>query len=120
MQARPVQSASGSDLARLTAIGNLGVSARAGGFGAVYRRSPVMILCAGSPSQPAPTSASRRPRFTLALQRLRHGTHLLHVPIQRIDQVVAHQAVVNKLAALLAANQARILENRQVFRNRRL
>ena len=33
MQARPVKAASGSDLARLTAIGNLGVNARPAGFG---------------------------------------------------------------------------------------
>jgi hypothetical protein len=33
MQARPVKAASGSDLARLTAIGNLGVNARLAGFG---------------------------------------------------------------------------------------
>jgi hypothetical protein len=33
MQARPVKAASGSDLAQLTAIGNLGVNARPAGFG---------------------------------------------------------------------------------------
>jgi hypothetical protein len=35
MQARPVKAASGSDLARLTAIGNLGVNARPAGFGRI-------------------------------------------------------------------------------------
>ena len=33
MQARPVKAASGSDLARLTAIGNLGMNGRPAGFG---------------------------------------------------------------------------------------
>jgi hypothetical protein len=35
MQARPGKASSGSDLARLTAIGNLGVNARPAGFGRV-------------------------------------------------------------------------------------
>ncbi len=61
-----------------------------------------------------------RPGLALAFQGLRHRTHLLHVPVQRIDQVVAHQAVMNELAALITANQARILENRQMLGDRRL
>jgi hypothetical protein len=38
MQARPGKAASGSDLARLTAIGNLGVNARPAGFGRMRHR----------------------------------------------------------------------------------
>ena len=50
MQARLVQAASGSDLARQTAIGNLGVNARQARFGPVVARTHGE----GSPSNPKP------------------------------------------------------------------
>lgn len=50
MQARLVKAASGSDLARLTAIGNLGVNARPAGFG---RQEP--------PREPTVFSSGRDP-----------------------------------------------------------
>src|SRR5258706_14567208 len=40
--------------------------------------------------------------------------------VQRPEQVVVGQAVVHELAALVALDKARVLENLEVFRERRL
>ena len=60
--------------------------------GLIYftRRSPSLL-----------PASRRRLRFTLTLQRLRYGAHLLDVAVQGIDQIVAHG--VSELQRAVAA-----------------
>src|SRR5207249_10595711 len=53
----------------------------------------------------------------LALQRPRHRTDLLQVPVEGVEEVVVHQAVVDELSASLTGDEAGVLQDGEVLGN---
>src|SRR5262249_11160320 len=82
---------------------------------AAMRSEPCDQSIGASCGRPGRLASPPPEHAALALQRPRDRTDFLHKAVEGVDEVVAHQRVVNELAAPFAADQSGILQNREMF-----